>query len=257
MPKPRNRHFTFKQFSLSDEGCGMKIGTDGVLLGAWAANFASETNPLKILDIGTGCGLIALMIAQKSGSEITAIDNDQSAYSVASENFRASPWSSKLNIIHSSLQDYQDNTPEGFNLIVCNPPYFTNSLLSKQIKRNKARHNQTLTFKELFAHSRRLLATTGNLIIIYPASEQEKINKLACSYEFAEHDRLNICAAPGHSVKRVISNFCGEKAPNKEKKEPHSKEKINEQTLVIEDGKRNSFTPEYIKLTRDYHPFLD
>ncbi len=257
MSASKNRLFTFKQFNLTDEGCGMKIGTDGLLLGAWAARFASVLNPLRILDIGTGCGLVALMIAQKSSAFITAIDNDLGAYLAASENFEKSPWNKKLKIVYSSLQEYQNEDKELINLAVCNPPYFENSLLSTDAERNKARHNENLTFDELFYHSRRLMAENGNLIIIYPSAEQEKIRKLAQTHSFIELERLNIFAAPDFPVKRIISNFCKNPSELKKKKDEKKKQKLKEQYLTIENGKRNSFTKEYILLTRDYHPFLD
>jgi len=243
--------FSFKQFSLSDDGCAMKIGTDGLLLGAWAAKFASKNQPLNILDIGTGCGLIALMIAQKTTARITAIDYDLKAYAVADENFRKSPWNSRLNAFHSSLQNFQKGENGAFNLLTCNPPYFENSFLSTQPERNKARHQETLTFDELFAHSDRLMAENANLIIIYPATSYEKIVGLAGSYGLTECSRLNICPAPGQPVKRIISNFTNAKQDNSTKNET-----IEKFLAIEEDGKRNSFTRDYIMLTQDYHPFL-
>ena len=173
--------FQFKQFFVRHDCCAMKVGTDGVLLGAWAPVPAVCTQPsaCKILDIGTGSGLIALMLAQRCPqAQIDAIDIDQQACEQAAANFAASPWAERLHATHCPLQQLANNSlsAEGglssvnaavnqpkavYNLILSNPPYFVDSLKNPDAARCTARHNDTLPFGELIACSTRLLAPNG------------------------------------------------------------------------------------------------
>lgn len=146
----------------------MKVGTDGVLLGAWAKGGK------RILDIGTGTGLIALMMAQRFPEAIVeGIDIEENACEQAKENFLSSPFFNRLQIFHTSLQKFQSKLQ--FDAIVCNPPYFVNSLKNPDIKRAIARHTDTLSFNNLFHHSERLLKPKGELSIVIPIENLEEI----------------------------------------------------------------------------------
>lgn len=135
--------FQFKEFTVFHDKCAMKVGTDGVLLGAW-----TECDNCKdMLDIGTGCGLIALMLAQKSAAFIDAIEIDNTAAIQAADNFKNSKWSNRLTIIHKSLQVHANSTSKKYDLIVSNPPFFENSLKTPLASRNIARHNEHLLTK--------------------------------------------------------------------------------------------------------------
>ena len=138
--------FRFKQFAVRQDRCPMKVGTDGVLLGAWA-----EVRPgdRRMLDVGTGTGLIALMLAQRSAARITAVDVDAECATQAAENFAASPWADRLDAVAVAVQRY--DPVERFDLIVSNPPYYVDSLLSPDEGRNTARHAAGLPFGELAA----------------------------------------------------------------------------------------------------------
>src|SRR5664279_1596216 len=144
--------FRFKHFSVDDSKCAMKVGTDGVLMGAWADVSAAE----KILDIGTGCGLIALMAAQRSNANITAIDIDEDATLQSKENFLSSPWHERIEAIHATVQQFQPDFL--FDLIICNSPFFKNALKTPYHERNLARHNDTLPFDSLVSSVNRLLS---------------------------------------------------------------------------------------------------
>lgn len=224
----------------------MKIGTDGVLLGAYTAKLAQSIMPDKILDAGTGCGLIALMIAQKSSALIHAIDTDKEAIVAASQNFNNSPWPERLYAFHVALQQFDESEKDKYQIITCNPPYFQNSMKSPDEGRNLARHNQELEFKDLFLHSARLLTDDGRLVIIYPANNMELVEKEARKFALFEAKRLYIHPDTQKPPKRVISEFC-----------LHEQLTIGVNHLAIETGKRHSFTKEYRQLTFDYHPFFE
>ena len=178
-------YFRFKQFTVWHDRCAMKVGTDGVLLGAWAeaiaykedASAASPAVPhivRRILDIGTGSGLIALMLAQRfPNAIIDGIDIDPSAVLQAKDNFSASPFSTRLHAYSSPLQEWQPQ--EKYDMIVSNPPYFSNSLLCPDGMRTKARHAESLSFAELSAHSNRLLTLAGTLSLVLPADAEKAI----------------------------------------------------------------------------------
>ena len=157
----------------------MKVGTDAVLLGAFAN--ATDAAPQHILDIGTGCGLIALMLAQRfPNALIDAIDLDADSILQAQDNFAASPWSSRLQAIHTPLQSHTSPTP--YQLIVSNPPYFTHSLHSPNPRRTQARHNDSLPFADLNTHTHRLISPDGTLVIILPHTEAQQFQSIANSH---------------------------------------------------------------------------
>ena len=162
--------FRFKQFSVAHDKCAMKVNTDGVLLGAWTDPDGAK----QILDIGTGTGVIALVLAQKTpGAKIDAIDIDEGAALQAKENFAASPWSDRLHAIHSSLQNY--TTDKKYDLIISNPPYFVNDYNPGM---NIAKHTLTLSHTELVSGINRLLTGTGTAMITLPAFRIPKFTLL-------------------------------------------------------------------------------
>ena len=174
-------YFRFKQFTIWHDRCAMKVGTDGVLLGAWAGTTDSpaantdKTSPVeRILDIGTGSGLIALMLAQRfPNAIIDGIDIDPSAVLQAKDNFSASPFSTHLHASSSPLQAWQPKAK--YDMIVSNPPYFSNSLLCLDNMRTIARHDNILSFAELLEHSNRLLTQAGTLSLVLPADAEKAI----------------------------------------------------------------------------------
>jgi tRNA1Val (adenine37-N6)-methyltransferase len=166
MPK-NDREFRFKQFTVAHDRSSMKVGTDAVLLGAWASVGQAQ----RILEIGTGSGVIALMLAQRSqpGTHIDAIDIDANSVEQARENVAHSPWKEKVDVHHRSLQEWQPGVM--YDLIVSNPPFFHNSLLPPNATRRDARHAITLTSDQLFASAKKLLAPGGKLAVVLPVQE--------------------------------------------------------------------------------------
>lgn len=171
----RNNYFQFKQFRVNQEHSAMKVGIDGVLLGAWA----NVDNCNTILDIGTGTGLIALMLAQRTQARITAIEIEKNAAKEATENVAQSPWKDRVEVQHVSLQKFVADTTSHFDLIVSNPPFFQNSLKAKNESRSLARHSDSLPYKVLLNAVAHLLTEEGRCAFIFPESSLNEITNLA------------------------------------------------------------------------------
>lgn len=198
--------FRFKQFTVWHDRCAMKVGTDGVLLGAWCTLPARMG--ARVLDIGTGSGLIALMIAQrleKFNPEIVAIDIDANAVEQSQINFQQSPWKNQLHSRLCALQDLHNDV--AFDLIVSNPPYFQSSLKNPDNARATARHTDSLSYRELISHSARLLAEDGSLSLVLPAEGEQEIMALAKEYYLYPTHITHVYSKPGKSIKRILITF--------------------------------------------------
>ncbi len=230
--------FKFKRFAIEDRRASMKVGTDGVLLGAWVNINGNEQ---RILDIGTGSGLIALMIAQRTeSSRVDAVEIDESSAEQAAENIVASPWRDRVEAICSDIKCYE--SVEKYDLIVTNPPYFVDSLLSPNSGRTMARHTTQLSFSELIQSVIRLLDNAGRFALILPASEAQIFDKEAVGYL----SLVRRCAVYGRAdlpVKRYMSEYilasdtCA----------------LSSESIVIEGETRGAYTDEYRELTRDFY----
>ena len=170
----RNNYFQFKQFRIEQKRSAMKVGIDGILLGAWAD--VSDCN--SILDIGTGTGLIALMLAQRSQARITAIEIEKNAAEEAIENVAASPWKKRVDVQNVSLQKFAAESNQRFDLIVSNPPFFQNSLKAGDENRSLARHTDSLPYKTLVEITSALLTEEGRSAFIFPKSALKEIENL-------------------------------------------------------------------------------
>ena len=171
----REKVFRFKQFEVLNDRTAMKVGTDGVLLGAWCP----VENVRRVLDVGTGCGVIALMVAQRNSTAvIDAIDIDHDAIEEAVLNFERSPWSDRLSATEGDYNDLQ-SSGEGYDLIISNPPYFTNGVMPTGDARTTARHTGTLSYPQLLDGATRLLTVAGTLAIITPSDAEGEIQEAA------------------------------------------------------------------------------
>ena len=173
MPK---QVFKFKEFEVIQDGSTMKVGTDGVLLGAWASvNFAKE-----ILDIGTGTGVIAMMLAQRTGSAaVHAVEIDELAFLQAAENFKNAPWADRLRCFHMSIQDFASATEQRYDLIVSNPPFFTGGTLSDNSDKVSVRHTIKLPHGDLLLSVRQLLKKNGKFCVVLPYLEGLRFKEMA------------------------------------------------------------------------------
>ena len=228
--------FQFKKFIVHQDKCSMKVGTDGVLLGAWA----DVKNCNSILDIGTGSGLIALMIAQRNFNlNIVAIDIDKDSSLQAAENFASSPWKTRLISIHTSLQNY--HCLSKIDLIVSNPPFFEKSLKSEKVQKNLARHNDGLTFEDIAIFAKNNLSEFGKLAVIYPASIENECNAVAKTAGLFLARKCNVKPLPDKSPKRVLLEYVLFKC-----------ETITTE-LVIEMGQRHEYSSAYKELTKEFY----
>jgi tRNA1Val (adenine37-N6)-methyltransferase len=228
--------FRFKQFSLEDDKSTMKVGTDAVLLGAWV----NTKSAASILDIGTGCGVIALMMAQRSRAKIVAIDIDAESARQAESNFKGSPWKERLESIHISLEDFAGNSSPQFDLIVSNPPYFLNALKPNSLKKKLSRHIDPDSFAAYIKHASGLLHKNGRLSMINPVSESAYILSEAMRQGLYPQRRSTVIARQGKAPGLVMIELGREQCI------------VEDSKIVILDGK-GQFTSGYKELTRDFY----
>jgi tRNA1Val (adenine37-N6)-methyltransferase len=215
----------------------MLIGTDAVLLGAWA----EPSNAKSILEIGTGCGVISLMLAQRSEAQIDAIDIDEESIKQAEYNFRQSPWSDQLHPYLMSLQEFAIKSEKQYDLIITNPPYFVESLQSPSKKKNRAKHTTKLSRKELIKGIHTLLKPEGFFLIILPLEENRRLSILAGQEGLMLRKQLRVSPKTGKSFNRILSSYC-----------PFSQESATSGDLVIREAD-NRFTREYVTFTNPYY----
>ena len=226
--------FRFKQFAVEQDDVAMKVGTDGVLLGAWAACDGAK----RILDIGTGTGVIALQMAQRNTEAgIYAVEIDEIATRRARSNFDMSPWAERLTVENCAVQEFEPS--EKFDLIISNPPYFVDSLQCPDAKRTTARHTQDLSFEELDKAVSRLLAENGTFALILPPAEFERYLAISPLYLVR---RCDVCSVEGGAVKRVMGEFAKAESGG-----------LVVENLTVEQAKRGDYTDEYRALTKDFY----
>lgn len=231
--------FQFKKFSVNQDRCAMKVGTDGVLLGAWTP---LDHDPYNILDIGTGTGLIALMLAQRCYAEqVDALEVDADAFEQAVDNFEQSPWNDRLFCFHASLDDFMDDLQdEEYDLIVSNPPFYTEQVSSGNASRDMARQNASLPFEDLCEAAGILLSDIGVLAVIIPFKEEEKFLQLAAENELYPYKITRVKGTPESEIKRSLLAL---------RRDAQKTPEVDELVLEI---RRQLYTNEYIQLTRDF-----
>ncbi|RKR14439.1 tRNA1Val (adenine37-N6)-methyltransferase [Maribacter vaceletii] len=241
MKKP----FTFKQFTIEQDRCAMKIGTDGVLLGAWTA---INNSTYSILDIGSGTGIIALILAQRSVAEnIEAIELDGDAFEQCTENFENSPWGDRLFCFHAGFDEFVDEYTEEepdeselYNLIVSNPPFYSEEVTSGNSARDTARQNTSLPFDELVEGASKLLTKNGSFSTIIPFKEEESFILLASKFDLFPKRITRVKGNASSEIKRSLLEFT------------FTKTKTLVDELVIEK-ERHQYTNEYKELTKDFY----
>lgn len=230
--KPESKPFRFKQFEIYQDKCAMKIGTDGVLLGAWL----TPEKLTNILDIGTGTGLLALMIAQRSNADITAVEVEEQAAEQAQRNFINSPWSNQISLHKGSFQNFTTNTK--YDLIVSNPPYFTNK--EKATPRNKARNEASLDLATLISKSVQLLSKEGKICLVLPFSKMYELQQLSKSHKLYLNKLCRVCGNSNQPVKRILVALSFRET------------EADETDLQIELNNRHEYSPEYVAMLKDY-----
>ncbi|MDR2859827.1 MAG: methyltransferase [Mediterranea sp.] len=229
-----NPFFHFKQFTIRQDECAMKVGTDGVLLGAWAPVECVR----RILDVGTGTGLIALMLAQRSPAFITALEIDKSAACQAGENVRCSPWNDRIEVVCTDFRTFMPK--DKYDLIVSNPPYFVDSLLSPDKQRSIARHDYRLSYLDLIQGTKQLLSPQGMFAIIIPTNVAGTLEELARLYGLFPFRRLDVVTKPGGEPKRTLLAFS-------------FFERAYKGEMLLTETSRHQYSEEYIALTKEYY----
>jgi tRNA1Val (adenine37-N6)-methyltransferase len=236
-----NKPFYFKEFTIDQDKTAMKVGTDAVLLGAWCS---LETCPDTILDVGSGTGLVSLMLAQRSDAEtIDAVEIDPNAYEQSVANFEKSDWSDRLFCYHCSYQDFSEEMKEEdeeYDLIISNPPFYNDNFETNDTSRNTARFTSALSFKELLESTSKILSDSGVFTIIIPFKEEVTFVSLAGKYKLFLNRVCRVRGTDNSETKRSMLEFSF-----------HLKE-LEETTIVIEKG-RHEYTKEYVSLTKDFY----
>lgn len=230
--------FKFKQFTIQQDRCAMKIGTDGVLLGAWVS---LENDPDSILDIGAGTGILSLQLAQRSIAEtIEAIEIDENAFEQCVENFEDSPWGDRLFCFHASAQEFAEEIDAEFNLIIANPPFYSDDYKTESESRNQARFTDSLPFRDLAIMAFQFLSEDGIFALILPRKEEENFIAIASEVGLSPKRICRVKGSPTSEVKRSLLEFSFQET-----------ETIFEE-LIIEIS-RHHYTKEYQDLVKDFY----
>jgi len=232
--------FKFKQFEIAQDQCGMKIGTDGVLLGAWTP---IKEDTKRILDIGTGTGVIAIMQAQRCpAANIIGVEIEEKSAQQAKENMSASPYSDRLSVHLGSIQDFAQESEGNFDLIISNPPFFSGGTFSHNQERNDVRHTVKLPNGDLLRSAHKLLDKDGTFAVILPFIEGLRFKEMAIQYGLHACRITEVKPKADKPVERLLMTFT--KSEN---------ESILEDDLIIQHDARNDYTDEYISITKAFY----
>ena len=233
--------FHFKQFSVAQQSAAMKVNTDGVLLGAWA----EATHACRILDVGAGTGVIALMLAQRNAAAyIDAVEIDACSAQQAKENVQNSPWPRRITVYGQSFQSFAAQSAACYDLVISNPPYFANALLPPSETRKRARHAGELPHEELLSGAKRILRPQGALCVILPFSEGMMFMERAAAQQLFCTRRTTVFSKTGKPPKRLLLHFSALPAS------------LKKDTLIIHRD-NGDYTPEYKALAGAFYLFRD
>ncbi|MES1198259.1 MAG: methyltransferase [Chitinophagaceae bacterium] len=238
-----NSFFQFKQFIIQQDRCAMKVTTDACLFGAWAAERvrSRESGVGSILDIGTGTGLLSLMIVQKIKANIDAIEIDEAAFQQANENIAASVFAERINILHGDAKTFSFN--KKYELIISNPPFYENELKATHSKKNIAHHNEGLLLSELLPIIKNNLAPDGIFYLLLPYKRNEEIKNLLFRHEFDVLQMILVRQSVNHDYFRIMLS-------GKLKKNEPVETLIDEISITDE---KQQYTPQFTELLKDYY----
>jgi tRNA1Val (adenine37-N6)-methyltransferase len=231
--------FAFKQFSVQQDKCAMKIGTDSVLLGAWCP---IEKNSFSVLDIGAGTGVLSLMLAQRTNAEqIDALEIDEDAYEQCVENFEASPWSDRLFCFHAGLDEFVEEPEDEYDIIISNPPFYSEDYKTDNSQRDLARFQDALPFEELIEAADLLLSENGIFAVIITYKEEERFIDLCSEVELFP---VKVTRVKGSHTTPIVRSLLAFKR--------YELSVLTADELVIEIN-RHEYTDDYINLTKDFY----
>ncbi|MEO8766133.1 MAG: methyltransferase [Ginsengibacter sp.] len=238
-----NDYFQFKQFTIQQEECGMKVCTDSCLFGAWIAHKVGEENikPKNILDIGTGTGLLSLMLAQKCSAQIDGIDVDSNSFTQATENFNASPWNERLHAFHSNINEWK---PSGkYDLIISNPPFYENDLLPGDYGKSISKHSSLMRLEDLLLKAKDLLNEDGTFAVLLPWRRTLWFENAAANHSLLVKEKMEVKQTPAHSYFRTMALL------------QHQKNDIVKTDMAIKTS-QNEYTAGFSELLKDYYLYL-
>jgi len=231
--------FNFKQFTVQQDRCAMKIGTDGVLLGAWCP---IDNNPFSVLDIGAGTGILSLMLAQRSNAEqIDSLEIDEEAYEQCVENFENSPWSDRLFCFHAGLDEFVEEPEDEYDIIISNPPFYLENYKTDDSQRDLARFQDALPFEDLIEAANLLLSENGIFAVIIPYKEEERFIDLCAEVELFP---VKVTRVKGSHTTPIVRSLLAFKR--------YELSVLTADELVIEIS-RHEYTDDYINLTKDFY----
>ena len=231
--------FKFKQFAINQDRCAMKIGTDAVLLGAWCP---IDNNPKSILDIGAGTGVLALMLAQRTNADqIDALEIDEEAYEQCVENFEASAWADKLFCYHAGLDEFVDEPEDEYDLIISNPPFYSEDFKTENEQRDLARFQDAMPFEDLIEAADLLLSENGLFAVVIPYKEEERFIDLCAEYELYPVKATRVKGSHKTPIIRSLLAF-----------KRYELSVLTADELVVEIN-RHEYTDDYINLTQDFY----
>ena len=231
--------FKFKQFAVNQDRCAMKIGTDAVLLGAWCP---IENNPKSILDIGAGTGILALMLAQRTNADqIDALEIDEEAYEQCVENFEGSPWADKLFCYHAGLDEFVDDPEDEYDLIISNPPFYSEDFKTSDEQRDLARFQDAMPFEDLIEAADLLLSEDGLFAVVIPYKEEDRFIELCAEYELYP---VKVTRVKGSHKTPIVRSLLAFKR--------FELSVLTADELVVEIN-RHEYTDDYINLTQDFY----
>ncbi|MDD2985402.1 methyltransferase [Flavobacterium sp.] len=231
--------FSFKKFSVKQDKCAMKVGTDSVMLGAWCP---IENNPKSILDIGAGTGILALMLAQRTqAQQIDAVEIDEDAYEQCVENFENSPWSDRLFCYHAGLDELVQDPEDEYDIIISNPPFYSEDFKTDNPQRDLARFQDALPFEDLVEAAALLLSENGLFAVVIPYKEEERLIDLCAEFELYP---VKVTRVKGSHTTPIVRSLLAFKR--------YELSVLTADELVVEIN-RHEYTDDYINLTKDFY----
>ncbi|MDO6595476.1 methyltransferase [Oceanihabitans sp. 2_MG-2023] len=233
-----NKPFKFKEFQVRQDQCAMKVGTDAVILGAWTS---VKQNPFATLDIGAGTGILSLMLAQRSSAEvIDAMEIDENAYEQCVDNFENAPWADRLFCYHAALEEFTEEIEDKYDLIISNPPFYSEDFKTADTSRDLARFQDAMPFSHLIESVASLLVEDGIFSVVIPFKEETNLIDLASKVKLFPNRILHVKGSPSSEIKRSLLEFSFRES------------EIQKEELIIETA-RHQYTEDYINLTKDFY----